>query len=763
MPEIRLQLDPIWSLPSIVIVILLAVATVWLGYRMSVGLSAGRRHLLAGVRLLTVVVLLVGMVRPQLQWISPDGEKAQVWIVADQSRSMSVNDGPGGITRREALINTLDSVKGQLDSLAEEVTLTRMDFSGNLQSVEEYVPESPGTQTAIGAVLEDAVKRHAQSPLASIFFLSDGAQRSVPPRDQDPRLAARELGELGVSVYPIPMGQAASTSAAADVAIEEIQVDPVVFVKKRVPVRVGLRWEGAGGQRLRVRLLMENRSGLKAQESGEMVPIPPSEYSNSEVVFETRFASGSEVIELSMTPELAGEYKIAATVEPIASEVQTRNNTRQTLITVRKGGLRVAYFDIFRTEIKSIRQLNASEKVQIDFQLMRSGQFAGEVKVDRKWFEPGRYDVYIIGDVPAAQMGEENLRLLAERVRDGAGLMMMGGYHTYGAGGYARSPLQNMIPVLMRDGETQPADVFNEQTQIRDDIQLIPTAAGNRHYVTRIDSVSKNEQAWKDLPPLQGATRIQAKSDFVEVLATSATGDHLIVAAETGRSRVMCLAFDQTYLWSQAGFEQAHRRFWRQAVLWLAHKELDTDQPIWVNVTPKAIDPGGRVTLEYGARDEKGQPITTAELSAKVVNTKGEERLVTGLPSDQGMVGYFDETLEPGDYFVEVATSGANASLGFPATTRFLVHDRDLELDHPVVDRALMEEIAAQAGLTTDSQVVTPEGLNEFLVDYIERKPWKRGNEIASRLNLWDGWPILLIFAGLMTLEWILRKKSGLV
>lgn len=763
MTSLRLHWDPIWSWPLVLLAIVGLGIVVWLGYRVASGLSPVRRRLLLGVRMATLLLLAVALIRPQLQWVSSEGDRPRVWFVADASRSMTVTDGPGGISRRANLLQMLDGVRTPLTALANEVDLERYDFAESLQSRDQFEDRAEGTQTAIGEVLREAARAHDQQQLTSLFLMTDGAQRAVPPHDTDPREIAQELGELGVSLYAIPIGQSESALAGVDVAVEEIQVDPVVFEKKRVPVKVTLRWGGAPGRKLRVRLLLEDRSGLRAEESGPLKPIPRDDFSQPTAEFETRYAEGTQVLDLSFTPEMSGEYKLAAEVEPIEGEVQLRNNVRETLITVRKGGLRVAYFDIFRTEVKSIRQLNASDKLQVDFQLMRSGRFRDSGQVDQQWFEPGRYDVFIIGDVAAQQFGEQALRQLSQRVREGAGLMMLGGYHTYSAGGYAETPLRELLPVELNPADKQAPEVFARELQIEDDLLLKPTTAGNRHYVTQIDSPALNQEAWNELPPLAGATRIRAKSDFVEVLATSQTGDHLIVSAETGRSRIMCLAFDQTYLWAQAGFPEAHRRFWRQAVLWLAHKELDTDQPVWVDIAPKAVDPGGQVTLEYGARDEEGEPLSDVSFQVTVTRPDGSREQVAGISTEQGRSAAYKETILPGDYFVKVeATRGGNA-VGFPAQSRFLVHDRDLELDNPVVDRGLLNELVRQAGLTTDSRVVNPEDLAEFLEDYLKRKPWRTHLDVVSTFNMWDGWPLLLLFTLLMTIEWILRKQGGLV
>ena len=69
-----------------------------------------------------------------------------------------------------------------------------------------------------------------------------------------------------------------------------------------------------------------------------------------------------------------------------------------------------------------------------------------------------------------------------------------------------------------------------------------------------------------------------------------------------------------------------------------------------------------------------------------------------------------------------------------------------------------MSEIAGMTGGT----ILAPEDFGTFLTSLVKEgipAELKR----YRRISLWDGWPVLLIFVGLMSLEWTLRKIKGLV
>ena len=69
------------------------------------------------------------------------------------------------------------------------------------------------------------------------------------------------------------------------------------------------------------------------------------------------------------------------------------------------------------------------------------------------------FDSIVLVDVPAARLGAETMAALQVYVRDvGHGLVMIGGQDSYGAGGYAKTPIEATLPVDMdvHDRTKQP-------------------------------------------------------------------------------------------------------------------------------------------------------------------------------------------------------------------------------------------------------------------------------------------------------------------
>jgi hypothetical protein len=121
-------------------------------------------------------------------------------------------------------------------------------------------------------------------------------------------------------------------------------------------------------------------------------------------------------------------------------------------------------------------------------------------------------------------------------------------------------------------------------------------------------------------------------------------------------------------------------------------------------------------------------------------------------------------TTQPGDYTVRVTATAGGKTIG-TARARFLVQSQDLELANAGADLALLHLLAKMTE-PAGGKVVAHEQLANLLEELGE-SPEQWNIEIPT---LWtfgrqrtDGALLLLAMVGLMSVEWFLRKRWGLV
>jgi uncharacterized membrane protein len=163
--------------------------------------------------------------------------------------------------------------------------------------------------------------------------------------------------------------------------------------------------------------------------------------------------------------------------------------------------------------------------------------------------EMGEYRGVILSDYPSKNFGSGELDKLADHVREGMGLLMIGGWESFsGAGGdYGQTVLKEVLPVEMASGDDRVNCAQPCLVELR--IQH-PTVAG-----LPFDRLC---------PGVGGYNRVSAKSGALEVLSAQpfrvehdaagyrfvpADKDPLLVIGEYGRGRVTAFASDVAPHW----------------------------------------------------------------------------------------------------------------------------------------------------------------------------------------------------------------------
>lgn len=274
----------------------------------------------------------------------------------------------------------------------------------------------------------------------------------------------------------------------------------------------------------------------------------------------------------------------------------------------------------------------------------------------------------------------------------------------------------------------------------------------------RIDTPATNLAKWHELPPLNGATKLGTPKPVAQILARNTEGIPLLIAQDFGRGRSMAFAGDTTFLWTLAGHEDVSQRFWRQLILWLAHKELQGDSSIWLKLNERRFRPGQPVDLTFGAKNKDGVAIADAQFKVQIFTPKGEPKLLAPQQVGTEHTARFTDGLAPGEYTAMVEATHQGQSVGSAARSRFMVYEHDLELHNPAADSAF----AAELSETTGGKMLKSEELASFLRDLLKRDLQPDDRRLTT-ISLWDNWLFVLLFVTIMTVEWFLRKTRGLV
>ncbi|MEQ8788493.1 MAG: glutamine amidotransferase [Pirellulaceae bacterium] len=724
--------------------------------------SPFQRSVLTALRLLVVVLVVVFMMRPTCVTELTRRQSASLVVLLDQSRSMTLPSTSGATKSRwQAQREALEAAQQQLADLARDLDVKVYSYDAlpeplTVENGKIAFPDQPtGDETDIGTSLyEAAVAKEVGSRLAGVILLGDGTQTTYAP-GVEMFQAGRELAQRGAPLYTVAFGPVGDAAQARDVEVEYLPDQYSVFARNELIVRAVVRVRLYVNNDIPVELIVEDESG-----ASQVVATQTIRAKNSDEPIDVKF---------SYTPEEPGQYKLTVRAAQIPQERVTKNNELSAFLTVFEGGLRVLYLEgELRPEQKFLRlALDASQDVEVDFQWI-------DKRLRDRWplqlaefLREEDYDVFILGDLDSSALwregdGEQTLRVLAEQIeKQGKGLIMLGGYHSFGPGLYGKTPLSAALPITTKDTERQDFGGDIREDLHLGQVRMNPTGA---HYLTRLASGEENDPLWQSLPPLLGANKFAGLKSSARVLAESPDGAPLLVAGEFGAGRVLAFAGDSTWRWWMMGHADEHRRFWRQIVLWLARRDDLVQDDVWLKLPQRRFDPGTRVEFTGGAKTSTGEVIADARFEGVLTLPDGAAETIELSRDGDGVVGRIDDTSQPGVYRMELVGRNNERTLGAARAT-FEIFDRDVELANSAANpdqlRRLAERTAEFRG-----RAVTPEELPAALEEIRANLP-PLELTVKEPHELFDSaaaaWGLFLLVVLLLTGEWILRKRWSLV
>ncbi|QEH38307.1 hypothetical protein OJF2_69080 [Aquisphaera giovannonii] len=717
--------------------------TVWAYARKLRGTSGGWRWVALGLRLAAILLCLLAALRPSVVLQEKKRQPSEILLLVDTSKSMTLADEVGGQTRwavaKKSTEDALEATKG----LAPNVSTVPLRYDSAVADalVDGKLPAEPeGRETQLGTAMLEAEKRAAQDGkrIARMVVLGD----FVSNNGLNPLVVARILRDHQVPVDTVGFGSENAGKQSRDIAVRDITTAPSVFVKNQLEVRGTLVSHGYPGQPVDVEMYVE---GQGAPVAKTQVKVPEG-------------ADSAPISGLKYIPQTPGEKMVTLKVTPRDGEFITTNNEISTFVTVLSGGLNVMFLQgpNFTWDYRYLlRSTMSSQVIQVEGFVIRKPAQGDASEIDDAEFAPGKYNVYVLSDLPASYLPPRQQKMLADAVNKGAGLMMLGGRTSFGAGGWADTPLADVLPVEIHPGDGQ--------LEPEGGVKFVPSNNGLNQYVLQIGG-TKEETArlWEMMPPVLGTNRFSRPKPSAEVLAQTGGAvvePLLVILNNVGAGRSLAYGGD-TWVWPRSSEEGrlAHRKFWRNVIFWLSHKENEGDTQVKLSLDRRRMSVGQKVEMTVTARDAKG-----ANLTGLTYETKVEREGLSPTPEMVDLYTQGDEARgsyaavgEPGAYKVTVIGRKDGQEVGRDSS-RFLVYQDDRELENQSADLALARQIAEITG----GEAVAHESLAKYLgsIDQSQFTEYLSPTEH----KVWDNWPFLLIFAALLTLEWWIRKRHGWV
>ncbi len=762
------------------LVLLLAVLFVLLVSRWrKVAVAGPALYVLVSIRLALVLLalfMLHGWMRQQHVTDLPD-----LVILLDESASMDLEDLGLEETARERWVKEVRQLRGDvslsrlelarfgliqedgklLESLAAlhqlkfftmGESLKSLDARGAGELAQQLLQlEGGASRSRLGNAVREVLQIQRGRPTTAIIVISDGMTTEGPSIAQVAPHARRQ----GIPLFLVGLG---SPRGPLDLELVDLVADRVAFVEDVVTVDLRLNAAGIEKETVRVELRNSEDNQLLAEREVEVSEQQPSRR-----------------VRLSFRPDDAGEQVYQIRVVPLPGESDVQNNVLEHHLLVRDEAIRVLLVQEYPSfEYRMLKNLlsrtfqqspsTSGHLVELVSVLQEADpgvvqsddSLASSIPVSRE--ELFEFDVVVFGDVNPQLLGSsvmENLRAFVSE-RGGGIVFLAGPRHTPTA--YQDSPLESLFPfrleTVKRPQNPQPGEDGGA-------IQLSFQGGQVSHLMLSSDP-EQSARLWENMPSLQWLLQVDRLRDGTRVLVEQpAVGRDplpVVMMQFLGAGKVIFHASDESWRWrGNPDGEQYYQRYWLQTIRYLSRSQvLGKSRDAELTSDREQYSFGELVQLRVRFLDETAAPDNDAGVLAVIQRENGNRRLVT-MQRPASRRDRFLATvpgLVPGRYRAWMADPRLE---GEPPEVLFTIQGASGENTRKGADLDDLQRAAGESGgrlLRIDQLKDLPHVL-----------PLGRQVRLQSRppRPIWNNTWLALLFVALITSEWLLRKRSGLV
>jgi uncharacterized membrane protein len=732
------------SRPRLIILLLAAALGVYalLTYRKVVRGTSWVRTVCVSLRIAILAVLLFCLLRPALILKAAVPQQNFLGVLLDDSRSLQIADV--GDRPRSAFIGDSLGTDGPLQkALSKKFVLRFFRFSSSADRLSSTADLTyQGATTRLGAALDRARDELSGLPLAGLVMVTDGADTSDASIDE----SIASLKARSIPVFTVGVGQ---ERFARDIQVTRVDAPRTALKGTSLVVNVVVTQSGYAGTVVPINVEDEGRL-----VGAENVTLPPNGESTTVPVRFTASEAG---------PRL---FRFEVPVQP--NEQVAQNNAREALVEVSDRREKILYYEGEpRFEAKFIRRAVEDDKnLQVvllqrtaENKYLRLDVGSAEELVDgfpKTREELFSYRALILGSVEAASFTPDQLRMIADFVsKRGGGLLMLGGRHSFGEGGWNGTPVGEVLPVTFEAVGSSRTAYFSE-------LSVHPTRAGLTSPVTQIaGDEAASEKRWLELPPLTTVNPIHGVKPGATVLLTAvdrAKREQVVLASQRyGRGKALALPIQDSWLWRMAASipvtDTTYATFWRRLARWLVE---DVPDPVMLTMSADRADPGQPMKLTAEVMDRQFVGINDARVIVHVTAPSGR---TIDVPLEWTVEhdGEYRSSMVPeeeGIYTLRLTATRESKDLGSD-TAHVRVFAGDVEYFDASMRAPLLKRIAEETGgrfYPAATAASLPEAISYS----------GRGVTAVEQRDLWDMPAVLVVLVALAGAEWAYRRSRGL-
>lgn len=720
-----------------------AMLVAWLAYR-RFSASAPQRYALMALRVLTLLLIVVFLLRPVVRTTEPDARAVVVPVLVDLSRSMGIEDLQGA-RRIDHARDFIDHAL--LPALSARFAVEIVGFGDDVAPVTTANLTATARQSDLHGALAAIRDRYRGRAIPGIVLISDGGDTSG---------TADRFAAESAPVFAFGMG---APQVARDREILSVTAAEAVLDDSRVDLAVSAVSHGgdaSGTDPIELRLLENGRpiEVRRVNPSADGTPV--------HVVFQVAPGRGGPTVYTVEIPALPGE--LVPENNARSTLVQPPARSRRVLLVEGAPGfehsfLKRAWSADNGLEVDSVIRKGRNEQGR-DTYYIQAAQSRSDAL--RNGYPPRpedlfRYDALVLANVEGHQLTRSQLEATRAFVAQRGGGLLVLGARSFLQQGLADTAIEEVLPLSLQDrtGGVLPA------VDARGVNRVTLTAQGETHPVMQLGlAVDDSLKKWGNVPPLAAIAPLGGPRPGATILALASgaggTSRALVAVQRFGDGRSMIFAGEAAWRWRMMlpASDRSYDTFWRQAVRWLA---LPATDPVAITV-PSGAAAGAPVALQIAVRNQAFEPIRDATVDVRVTTAEGRLEQVRATPDPEApAAGRYIARFKAGDagvYRVVADARRERAALG-SASASLLVGGADLEMTDPRLNTAVLQRLAAASG----GKVVAEADVAEVVSALEANVP---AAALSVRRDLWhNGWSfaaILLILGG----EWLLRRRWGL-